>query len=60
MTPGEQWSQEAMESSRRFSVDASGGSGLPLHLQGNPPASTMCLVEHWSLILSLLMLSSGC
>ncbi len=35
MTPGEQWSQEAADSSRRFSVDASGGSGLPLHLQGS-------------------------
>ena len=35
MTPGEQWSQEAAESSRRFSVDANGGSGLPLHLQGS-------------------------
>ena len=33
---GEQWSQEASDSARRFSVDASGGTGLPLHLQGSP------------------------
>lgn len=37
MLPGEQWSQEASDSSRRFSVDASGGGGLPLHLQGTAP-----------------------
>lgn len=33
---GEQWSQDASEASRRFSVDNSGGSALPLHLQGGP------------------------
>ena len=33
---GEQWSRDASEASRRFSVDNSGGSGLPLHLQGGP------------------------
>ena len=32
---GEQWTREAsQDANRRFSVDASGGSGLPLHLQG--------------------------
>ena len=34
---GEQWTREpSQDATRRFSVDASGGSGLPLHLQGAP------------------------
>ena len=51
MTPGEQWSQEAADSSRRFSVDASGGSGLPLHMQGSllPRGSSLADGMAWSL-----------
>jgi hypothetical protein len=39
-TAGKQWTREAsQDTTRRFSVDASGGSGLPLHLQGVPRMS---------------------